>query len=373
MRKLFFRGLLLISFITTDTELNAQNLLVNAGFEELNNCTELKANCAPEAWFYIRPATNPLVNSRIVPDPPLGTNLLLVPVENVFDKPAKRPYVYTMLSCPMIKDAEYKFSFLINTAGREFYHLDVLFTETEPGVAGYDPFGLQASVRMTRDNILKGRSAWKEAEIIYKAKGGEHFLLLGNLDPAKLPYAPADRMNTHGQVYYFLDDLLLFPLITTEPCPQQADNTRRIYNQNRRHTEGATVMMPVSQVKEPMFVNDTIVLPAAFFETGSAKLKKEFTQSMDSILLAFPLKPISKIEITGHTDDRGKPDANELLSKARAESVKDLLLQKLPQYADLVYTFGKGQLFPVASNSTEEGRQRNRRVEIILTLRVRVD
>jgi outer membrane protein OmpA-like peptidoglycan-associated protein len=361
-----------ISFLACNIYVAAQNLFVNQGLEELNNCTELKANCAPEAWFYIRPATNPLVSGRVVPDPAMGTNLLLVPIENVFAKPVKRPLVYTMLSCPLIKDVEYKLSFLINTAGRNFYYLDVLFSENEPGAIDFPLDSLKPSIRILPGNIMKGRSGWKEVEVIFKAKGGEHFFMLGNFDPVKMKYSPEDRMNSNGQVYYFLDDLLLFPLTTQAACAEQENNIRRIYNQNKRHTEGATITS-VQIPKGPVFINDTITLPAAFFETNSAKLKPQFTKKMDSILVSFPSKPISKIEIIGHTDNRGKPDANELLSKARAESVKEFLVNKLPQYSELIYTFGKGQSSPVETNDTDQGRQKNRRVEIILTLRLRLD
>ncbi|MEO6583687.1 MAG: hypothetical protein ABIO05_05145, partial [Ferruginibacter sp.] len=73
----------LFLFVLISQKASAQNLFANEGFEDLNVCTEYHINCAPEAWFYIKPTTNPLVNGRLVPRPMLGNNLLLVPVFNV--------------------------------------------------------------------------------------------------------------------------------------------------------------------------------------------------------------------------------------------------------------------------------------------------
>ena len=61
--------------------LKAQNILVNADFETLNNCVEYHQDCSPEAWFYIKPAITPLINNNAVPTPFNGKDLLIVPVE----------------------------------------------------------------------------------------------------------------------------------------------------------------------------------------------------------------------------------------------------------------------------------------------------
>jgi len=296
----------------------------------------------------------------------MGTNLLLVPVDNVFSTPQKRSFVYTMFTCPLVKGEQYKLSFIINTAGRSFDHLDFLFSASEPSAQSFDPFTFKPSVRITSEHLLKSRSPWKEVEYIYTANGDERFCLIGNLSPDKMGYGPPDRMNSQGQVYYFLDDMLFFPINKLPVCEDMNVNVKRLYAQNKRHTEGASVLA-VEQVKQPRFVNDTITIPTALFETGSAKLKPGFIKIMDSILTIFPQKKIIRIDISGHTDNKGKRDNNELLSKARAEEVKKYLLEKMPQYTDLVNTFGFADDHPVASNDTETGRRLNRRVEIVLT------
>ena len=76
-------------------------------------------------------------------------------------------------------------------------------------------------------------------------------------------------------------------------------------------------------------------------------------------------EPITVLALAGHTDNVGQPEANKSLSQARAEAVK----RQLVEYgcaAEDIKTFGYGDLKPVASNETEEGRAQNRRVEITL-------
>ncbi len=69
--------------------------------------------------------------------------------------------------------------------------------------------------------------------------------------------------------------------------------------------------------------------------------------------------------MAGHTDNVGTIDYNLKLSKARADAVVRELTTKYKISPDRLKAFGVGQLAPVASNKTEEGRARNRRVELV--------
>jgi outer membrane protein OmpA-like peptidoglycan-associated protein len=71
----------------------------------------------------------------------------------------------------------------------------------------------------------------------------------------------------------------------------------------------------------------------------------------------------SKVEISGHTDIVGDPKKNQILSEQRAEAVKQFLLQAGCD-AGMLTTKGYGSTKPVATNNTEEGRAKNRRVEL---------
>jgi OOP family OmpA-OmpF porin len=98
------------------------------------------------------------------------------------------------------------------------------------------------------------------------------------------------------------------------------------------------------------------------FENGSALLTPGGMRILDE--MADALKKVSpkKIDLIGHTDDKGARSRNMALSNARADSVKIYLVAKgLP--AEIIATNGMGPDQPIMSNTTGEGRRRNRRIE----------
>ena len=101
------------------------------------------------------------------------------------------------------------------------------------------------------------------------------------------------------------------------------------------------------------------------FDTGSYTLKpgaREKLAKISGILLAHPGLTL---QIEGHTDSVGGDEFNQQLSERRADSVRDFLAENgVPASAITARGFGKTQ--PVASNDTAEGRQRNRRVELVV-------
>ena len=99
------------------------------------------------------------------------------------------------------------------------------------------------------------------------------------------------------------------------------------------------------------------------FPSGEYQLLPSFYDTLDSV--AIVLKEYSKtaIRVTGHTDSTGSFEYNQTLSERRAASVKDYLVSKGVASSRL-HSNGYGPRYPIASNSTVEGRAANRRVEI---------
>lgn len=350
-------------------EVSAQNLFANPGFEDINTCTEYHASCAPEAWYYIQPTTNPLVNNKVVPKPLLGVNLLLVPVDNVYDKGSSRYYVYTMLACPLLAGEQYKLSFYINTSTVKFDHLDFYFSSREPSELYFSTNHILPSFSITAGNIIADlKQGWKAVEYFYTATGDEKFCMLGNMSE-RINYDMDQKMSRSGNIYYFIDEIKLASVTNRPLCPGYNSNISKMYAQDRRHTEHALIDTFIEVKKPaPVFVTDTITVPAVFFETGSSVLKPAFRIVMDSMIHVLATKHIAKIDVVGHTDSKGTIERNLQLSLARATAVRNFLVSKLPQYTDNCFVYGKGQEQPVADNNTEQGRIRNRRVEIILTI-----
>ena len=101
------------------------------------------------------------------------------------------------------------------------------------------------------------------------------------------------------------------------------------------------------------------------FDTGSAAIKPQLRTVLDPFAASLRDDPTARINIIGHTDNTGSPAINGPLSIARAQSVRDYLVDRGISGAR-VETAGRGEREPVADNSSDAGRARNRRVEIFL-------
>lgn len=100
------------------------------------------------------------------------------------------------------------------------------------------------------------------------------------------------------------------------------------------------------------------------FDTGKAVLRSESFRPLDDVGDILARWPEVRVEISGHTDAEGSAAANLALSKARAQTVLTYLLRKFPELDPGRFTAaGYGESKPIASNDTELGRARNRRVE----------
>ena len=120
----------------------------------------------------------------------------------------------------------------------------------------------------------------------------------------------------------------------------------------------APVPVPVAPVSEKVtFAAD------AFFDFDKAVLKKDAGAKLDDLVSKVKGVNLEVIIAVGHTDSRGSDAYNQKLSLRRAEAVKKYLVGKGIE-ANRVYTEGKGEKQPVADNKTDEGRAKNRRVEI---------
>src|SRR5580698_5421843 len=101
---------------------------------------------------------------------------------------------------------------------------------------------------------------------------------------------------------------------------------------------------------------------AIYFKTGSAELDSASNALLDSVADISNRCPSVKIEVSGHTDTTGSASANQTLSEARAKAVVTYLVAHGVAQARITAT-GFGGTKPVASNTTEDGRAKNRRIE----------
>jgi outer membrane protein OmpA-like peptidoglycan-associated protein len=100
------------------------------------------------------------------------------------------------------------------------------------------------------------------------------------------------------------------------------------------------------------------------FDVGKSTIKPESMGEINRIVQLMTENPTLKFSVEGHTDSTGNAASNQTLSDARSKAVVDKLVE-LGIAADRLTSAGKGQNSPIADNSTDEGRAKNRRVEFV--------
>ncbi|MBI5583306.1 MAG: OmpA family protein [Deltaproteobacteria bacterium] len=102
-----------------------------------------------------------------------------------------------------------------------------------------------------------------------------------------------------------------------------------------------------------------------YFDTGKAEVKSESQAALMEVAKLLSSDPGLKLLVVGHTDSVGQLEANMKLSQARAAAVVQALIKNHGVAASRLKAQGAGPIAPVATNRTEEGRAKNRRVELV--------
>jgi OOP family OmpA-OmpF porin len=109
-----------------------------------------------------------------------------------------------------------------------------------------------------------------------------------------------------------------------------------------------------------------LVLDNVEFAFNSAALAPASLVTLNEVGQALMTRPEASVEIQGHTDAVGSAAYNMLLSQRRAEAVRDYLLANYDFSPDQLTSKGYGEADPIASNETDAGRARNRRVQFVI-------
>jgi OmpA-OmpF porin, OOP family len=116
---------------------------------------------------------------------------------------------------------------------------------------------------------------------------------------------------------------------------------------------------------DALVANGRVTTQGILFDTGSDRLRPESTPTLKEIGEMLRAHPDLRLRIEGHTDNVGQAAANQTLSQKRAESVRQHLVQNFGVVESRLEAQGFGPGRPAATNDTPEGRQQNRRVELV--------
>lgn len=150
----------------------------------------------------------------------------------------------------------------------------------------------------------------------------------------------------------------------TPPAPPAAPTCPQAAAPAAVEPTPSTTPIPAAEIAQQLQVAGRIALYIPF-DTGSAVVKPNAFPSIDPIAAALRQDPKLKLLLVGHTDSQGDFGFNRTLSENRAKAIVDQLIAKHGiERARLSYA-GVADLSPIASNDSDAGRQRNRRVELV--------
>jgi OOP family OmpA-OmpF porin len=129
--------------------------------------------------------------------------------------------------------------------------------------------------------------------------------------------------------------------------------------------DAGMVMVAASALDQSLINTGTAVIYGIYFDFDKADIKIESKPQLDEIAKLMNDHNDLKLTITGHTDNQGSPDYNQKLSQRRADAIVAALVGNYAVASGRLVARGMGASAPVASNDSDEGRAKNRRVELI--------
>jgi outer membrane protein OmpA-like peptidoglycan-associated protein len=162
--------------------------------------------------------------------------------------------------------------------------------------------------------------------------------------------------------FYFLDDPQN-PLSLTWKLGT-SDRLQVIKLEYVAETPAGATSGPSKDLEQKLEKKEKVQIYGIYFDFASARIKPESKPTLDEIAGVMKAHPDWKLNVDGHTDNVGTDDTNLQLSRQRAASVKDTLVNDYHLAVERLDTSGYGASRPVETNTTMEGRARNRRVEL---------
>lgn len=179
-----------------------------------------------------------------------------------------------------------------------------------------------------------------------------------NLDlPKDIHYLAAKATTPKGSVYVSL-------LVAMDKRAKYPPATLLEVIETKEMDTGM-VTVNADAIGEGITATGHMAIYGIYFDTGSAEVKPESASTLAEIAKLLAQEPTLKLLVVGHTDNQGGYDFNLDLSRRRADSVVKTLVANHGVAGARLKAAGVGYLSPVATNDTEEGRSKNRRVELV--------
>ena len=353
------------------------NLVYNASFEDNRECPRkieaLGVLTIVEGWYQPTAGSADYYNV-------CGSKDCGVPGNKLGHQPARsgnaycgiycsktiyREYLQTELKEPLKKGAKYRVSYWVNLSSNSNCAVSSMgalltterVTDTVKGVLMAREWselapGVRQSVatyykpQVVSDVLLADTAEWMEVSGEMTAEGGERFLTIGNFHAAGRSGIEEVEWVSGllSGAYYYIDDVEIRLVAEAVDTVEEKESEPQ-----------ATEAVPT--------VGETLTLREIYFQYDKTILLQQSYNELQRLLRLLEANPKMRIEIGGHTDSKGSVEYNQRLSEGRAKAVADYLIEHGINAKRLEFK-GYGKSRPIDDNDSEEGRARNRRVEI---------
>lgn len=335
----------------------SQNLVQNGGFEDFVSCPVKMSNLNKDAEHWSAPTlgTTDYFNecSRTKLGVPMNFKGRQEPYEGaayaglyLFAPRDYREYIQVPLTETLEKGSRYRLTLFISLSEKSdgaVMDMGAVFSEKPLSVHTKRELSqrelMEATAQTTHikqfpvAGYYQDKQDWMELSFDMVSKGFESYLILGNFKSnAGTSYLDGQNPSTkeEGYAYYYLDDISL------------------------------TYIGPEYKTDE------VYVLDHVNFNFDRFDLQPKAEQSLRDVYEHLRRNPNLKVAINGHTDDLGSDDYNDILSRERASSVAQYLID-LGLDKNRITSKGYGDSKPLDTTLTEEARRKNRRVEFVMT------
>ncbi|ADY29223.1 MULTISPECIES: OmpA family protein [Cellulophaga] len=331
-------------------QLNAQNLVKNPSFESSKKCSKKPGNFEKDVLEWRTPSDG---STDYYSDcsPEMSTNHNFIGRQQVYHGKAfagfymlgpdnYREYITGVLTQTLVKGKRYKVSFMVSLADKAGLAVDefqILFTEKSPKWSTKKSIAIDYVNNSEEIRLLKVRSAagfsnkrtWTNVSTTFVANGTETFVTLGNFKRDKRTRTKVTNDRLRKASYYYIDQVSV--------VEDEGINLDEIY-----------------VIKDLLFTSDSYVI------------NKEAKGQLRELVRHLKRNPRLNVTIYGHSDNEGDAKYNKLLSLNRAKSVGEFLLDNGLTF-DRIKWQGYGDEIPLATNNSETGRLKNRRVEFVVS------
>lgn len=360
------RQILILIVILSIVQIEAQNLVINPGFELSKKGGPVVAGYSFESYqvtgWYTPTSESPdffcILPSVQNPIPEkLRTNSIyycgkILPYEGnafvgfyafhksqYYNYQACPVYVGGTLIQPLVVGHHYEFSLKFALSSNSDFgvkHLGVFFSQQKVSSPhNLNNTDLNSQILYSIPQIIlsvDSFSKWTSVNGEFIANGGEQYFVIGNFNPVDQGFLTKSKPNKgFSYSYYYIDEVILVDKNSVAKLAPKLD----------------------------IAAGKKVITQNVYFDTNNSTLKSESFPTLDEIIAEMKKQPDLKVRIDGHTDNVGTAEKNQMLSEARAHSVANYFILKGID-PKRIKTKGYGSSKPVSNDN-----DKNRRVEFV--------